>query len=160
MGEYGLRRKSKPQRDIHWLSFHHGRNQKCRTSWRKREETPFQESSSDNKYDAIKSDDISIKNFIVALKVTSTVKSTLRIDLAAQDKNRLINVVVNAEEERNMILSNLGYLKNISEYKTISPTEDYTITERRMIKDLSNKVKEKNKKEWITWFQICMETTR
>ena len=75
--------KSNSQRDIHWVFYHHGRNQECRTSWRKREETPFEESSSDKKYDAIKSDDVSINNFIAALKVTSTVKSALRINLAA-----------------------------------------------------------------------------
>ena len=38
-----------------------------------------EESSSDNKSDAIKSDDIYINNFIAALKVTSTVKSASRL---------------------------------------------------------------------------------
>ena len=106
-----------------------------------------EESSSDNKDDAIKSDDIYINNFIAALKVTSTVKSASRIDLPAQDKNRPIKVVVNTEEERNRIFSNLRNLKGIPEYKTISVTEDYTITERQMIKDWSDKTKEKNKNE-------------
>ena len=115
-----------------------------------------EESSSDNKDDAIKSDDIYINNFIAALKVTSTAKSASRIGLPAQGKNRPMKVVINIEEERNRILSNLRYLKDIPEYKTISVTEDYTITERRMIKDWSDKSKEKNKNE----FQICMESAR
>ena len=34
-------------------------------------------------------------------------------------------------------------MKGIPEYKTISVTEDYTIIERRMIKDWSDKTKEK-----------------
>ena len=106
-----------------------------------------EESSSDNKDDAIKSDDIYINNFIAALKVTSTVKSASRIGLPAQDKNQAIKVVMNMEEERNRILSNLRNLKRTSEYKTISVTKDYTITERRMIKDWSDKAKEKNKNE-------------
>ena len=38
-----------------------------------------EESSSDNKDDAIKSDDIYINNFIAALKVTSTVKCASRL---------------------------------------------------------------------------------
>ena len=42
---------------------------------------------------------------------------------------------MNTEEQRNRILSNLRDLNGI-------PTEDYTITERRMIKDWSDKVKE------------------
>ena len=58
-----------------------------------------------------------------------------------------MKVVINIEEERNRILSNLRYLKDIPEYKTISVTEDYTITERRMIKDWSDKANEKNKNE-------------
>ena len=58
-----------------------------------------------------------------------------------------MKVVINIEEERNRILSNLRYLKDIPEYKTISVNEDYTITERRMIKDWSDKANEKNKNE-------------
>ena len=51
------------------------------------------------------------------------------------------------EEERSSILSNLRNLKGIPEYKTISVIEEFTITERRMIKDWPDKVKEKNKNE-------------
>ena len=50
---------------------------------------------------------------------------------------------MNTEEERNRILSNLRNLKGIPEYKIISLTEDYTITGRQMIKDWSDKAKEK-----------------
>ena len=42
-----------------------------------------EESSSDNKDDAIKSDDIYINNFIAALKATSNAKSASRIGLPA-----------------------------------------------------------------------------
>ena len=90
--------------------------------------------------DAIKSDDIYINNIIAALKVISTVKSASRIGLPTQDKNRPIKVVMSTENERNRILSRLRNLKDIPEYKTmniISVTEDYTITERRMIRDWS-----------------------
>ena len=54
---------------------------------------------------------------------------------------------MNTEKERNKILSNLRNLKDIPEYKTISVTEDYAITERRMIKDWSDKANEKNKND-------------
>ena len=105
------------------------------------------ESSSDNKDDAIKSDNIFINSFLAASKVISTVKRASRIGLPVQGKNRPIKVVMNAEDERNRILSNLRNLKGIPEYKTISVTEDYTITERQMIKDLSDTAKGKNKNE-------------
>ena len=101
--------------------------------------------SSDNKDDAIKSNDIYRNNFIAALKVTST--EYIQKRSSGQDKNRPIKVVMNTEEERNKILSNLRILKDIPEYKTISVTEDYTITERRIVKDWSDKAKEKNKNE-------------
>ena len=74
-----------------------------------------EESSSDNKDDAIKSDNIYINKIIAALKVTSTVKSASRIGLPAQDKNRTTKIVMNTEEERNRILSNLRNLKGIPE---------------------------------------------
>ena len=102
-----------------------------------------EKSFSENKDDVIKSDDTYINNFIAALKITSTVKSASRIGLPAPDKNPPIKVVVNTDEERNRILSNLRNLKDIPEYKTISVTEDFTITERRIIKDWSDKPKEK-----------------
>ena len=54
---------------------------------------------------------------------------------------------MNTEDKGNRILSNPRSLKDIPEYKTISVTENYTITKRRMIKDWSGKVKEKNKNE-------------
>ena len=53
------------------------------------------------------------------------------------------------EEERSSILSNLRNLKGIPEYKTITVIEDFTITERRMIKGWSDKVKEKKKKNYL-----------
>ena len=93
-----------------------------------------EESFSDNKDDAIKSDDIYTSNFIAALKVTYTVKSASRIALSAQDENQPIKVIMNTEEERNRILSNLRNLKGIPEYKTISVTEDYTGL-HRLLKD-------------------------
>ena len=73
------------------------------------------ESSSDSKNDGIRSDDIYINNFIAELMVTSTVKSESRIGVPVQDKNRPIKVVMNTEEVRNRILSNLRNLKYIPE---------------------------------------------
>ena len=103
----------------------------------------IEESSSDNKDDAIRSDYIYINNFIAALKVVSTVKSSSKIGLLVQDNNGPIKVVMNREEEKNRILTNLRNLKDISENKSISVTKDYIITERRMIKDWPDKANEK-----------------
>ena len=61
------------------------------------------ESSSDNKDDVIKSDNIFTNSFLAASKVISTVKSASRIGLPVQGKNRPIKVVMNAEDEKNRI---------------------------------------------------------
>ena len=51
-------------------------------------------------------------------------------------------------EERDKVPSNLRKLKVIPEYKTINVTEDYSITQRRMIKDWSDdRAKQRNKNE-------------
>ena len=51
-------------------------------------------------------------------------------------------------EERDKVPSNLRKLKDIPEYKTINVTEDYSITQRRMIKDWSgDRAKQRNKNE-------------
>ena len=104
-----------------------------------------EESSSDNKDDAIKFDDVYINNFVAALKLTSTVKSASRIGRQVQDKNQSIKVAVNTEEKRNRISSNLRNLKGIPEYKTIS------VAERQMIKDWSDKVQQKSLDSKFVW---------
>ena len=54
---------------------------------------------------------------------------------------------MNNEDDKNKIMLNLSNLKNQSSYKGISITEDYTITERKLLKDWSNKATVKNNEE-------------
>ena len=54
---------------------------------------------------------------------------------------------MNNEEEKNNIMANLRNLKDQVAFKGLSVTDDYTIAERRMIKEWTDKVKENNDKE-------------
>ena len=54
---------------------------------------------------------------------------------------------MSGEEERDKILSNLRNLKDITNCKTVSVTKHFTITEKHVIKDWSDKAKERNKKK-------------
>ena len=46
-----------------------------------------------------------------------------------------------------MVMSNLRNLKGNDEFTGISITDDYTISERQMLKEFANKAKEKNSLE-------------
>ena len=51
---------------------------------------------------------------------------------------------MNNEEEKNKIMANLRNLKDQVAFKGLSVTDDYTIAERQMIKEWTDKVKENN----------------
>ena len=95
-----------------------------------------------------KTDEDFITYFIGALEVTATTfKSVSRIVKADPAKKRPIKVAMNNEEEKNKIMANLRNIKDQVEFKGLSVTDDYTIAERRMIKEWTDKVKENNDKE-------------
>ena len=62
---------------------------------------------------------------------------------------------MSGEGEKEKILLNLRNLEDIPEYKTISVTKDYTITERRIINNLSDRAKERNKDEELDSKFVC-----
>jgi len=62
-------------------------------------------------------------------------------------RKRPIKIVLSNEEERHKMLSNLTNLKGNMSYKGISITEDYTLNERKLIKEFSEQAKLKNIKE-------------
>ena len=62
-------------------------------------------------------------------------------------RKRPIKIVLSNEEERHKMLSNLTNLKGYMSYKGISITEDYTLNERKLIKEFSEQAKLKNIKE-------------
>lgn len=75
-----------------------------------------------------------------------TLKLKSRIGLSEENK-KPIKVVLHNEQDLEKILNNLQNLQDNTEYKGISITEDYIVSERQMIKEFANKAKEKNSLE-------------
>ena len=66
-----------------------------------------------------------------------------RIGGSEDMKMMLVKVVLHNEQDNKKILNNLQSLGN-TEYKGISITEDYIISERQIVKEFANKAIERN----------------
>ena len=81
------------------------------------------------------------------LKVKVNVKHVMRIGANETERSRPIKVCLGNEKEKEAFVGNLTALKNIPRYKKISITEDYTIAERLLIKEMVKKAALKNESE-------------
>ena len=107
-----------------------------------------EENAATDKEEAKESDQEFIANFIRAVGLNKIkYKNCVRIGKSDPSKKRPIKVVLNSEAEKNNIMENLKELKGQESFRGISVTDDYTITERQMIKNQSEKAKEQNNKE-------------
>ena len=88
-----------------------------------------------------------VKSLIGALRLSTTYKGCLRIGKADPTKKRPIKVVFNTEAEKNKIMENLKELKGQEKFRGMSITDDYTLAERQIIKEYSDKAKDYNNKE-------------
>ena len=71
-------------------------------------------------------------------------KMITRIGRQELNKKRPIKIIMSKEDEKKNIMGNLINLKGKEKYKGISITEDYTISERRMIKEFKTSASNKN----------------
>lgn len=76
-----------------------------------------------------------------------TIKSIARLGPENSDKRRPIKVSLNNGNEKEQVMGNLAKLKGNVMYKKVSVTEDYTVSERKMIQEMREQVKEKNNQE-------------
>ena len=76
-----------------------------------------------------------------------TIKSITRLGPENSDKRRPIKVSLNNGNEKEQVMGNLSKLKGNVMYKKVSVTEDYTVSERKMIQEMREQVKEKNNQE-------------
>ena len=74
-----------------------------------------------------------------------TAKSIIRIGKTENEKTRPIKVIFNNKEEKSKVMSNLRHLKGKEGYNKISITDDYTMSERKMVKDYVDIAKQKNR---------------
>ena len=76
-----------------------------------------------------------------------TVKSMERIGNKSSEKIRPLKVTFNNESDKAKVIGNLKNLKGKSNYNGISIKEDFTISERSIIKEYVQRANEKNEKE-------------
>ena len=76
-----------------------------------------------------------------------TVNDVVRLGTANTDKRRPIKVSLSNGNEREQVMRNLTNLKGNESYKKISITEDYTVSERKMIQEMREQARQKNDQE-------------
>ena len=92
-------------------------------------------------------DNIFFDNFVKDLCIGSVqAKSITRIGQKCDGKKRPIKVTLPSHDIKEKIMRNLKNLKNKG-YTRISITDDYTVSERKIIKDFVEKAKDSNSKE-------------
>ena len=97
---------------------------------------------------AKKKDEDFANNLLKAMKIENIMfKSVHRIGKPNPEKKRPMMLMVNSESDKDKILANLTNLRNQIEYKGVSVTEDYTLTERKLLQDWREKAKVKNNEE-------------
>lgn len=88
-----------------------------------------------------------VSRMIQLVSVGIKPKSITRIGRDDTHRKRPIKVVFQTEQDKENILGNLSNLKGFDEFKGISVTEDYTITERNIVKEFTEKARERNNQE-------------
>ena len=97
--------------------------------------------------DQSNNDEVFIKQFINDLQIGKIeTKSINRIGQKCEGKKRPVKVVVQNSADKTKIMNNLSNLKNKG-YNGISVKDDYTMTERNMIRDFVEKAKLANANE-------------
>ena len=95
-------------------------------------------------------DSLFVREMLKELQIGAiTAKQIERIGAADPNKGRPIKIVFNNEDEQQKVFLNLRNLKGMNLYKKISIREDYTFTERSLVKDFIQQAKLKNQEEDI-----------
>mgnify|MGYP001147636944 CR=1 FL=1 len=96
-----------------------------------------------------KKDDITfVKKLIQVCECdTVEVKNISRIGNASENKKRPIKIELHNEHEKEQIMNNLQKLKNRDDFKGVSITNDYTLSERQLIREFVSQAKAKSLQE-------------
>ena len=106
------------------------------------------EDSNAEKTTAKKKDEDFANNLLKAMKIENlTFRSVHRIGKPDPEKKRPMMLMLSSESDKDKILASLTNLRNQVEYKGVSVTEDYTLTERKLLQDWRDKAKAKNNEE-------------
>jgi hypothetical protein len=96
--------------------------------------------------DSEEKDKIFVQDMLKEISVGKVnTKSITRVGKTDGGKSRPIKVTFSNVDEKTKVMSNLRFLKGKETYNKVSITEDYTISERKMIKDYVDKAKKQNR---------------
>ena len=97
----------------------------------------------------VKEDDNTyVKELLQIIGVEAIPASTTRIGKRSEARPRPIKIVMGNQNEKKMIMTSLGNLKNVVEkFKRISVTDDYTAEERDAIKNKDTEARNKSEVE-------------
>ena len=94
-----------------------------------------------------KKDEDFVKKFLAVVSTDVKYKSIYRLGKPDPTKKRPMMLQLENEADKDKIMMNLQSLKGKIEYKGVSITEDYTVTERKLLQDWRDKAKTKNDSE-------------
>lgn len=94
-----------------------------------------------------KCDEVFVTTFLQDIYVHVSTKTIVRLGQKNPGKRRPLKVSFTTVEEKERVMGNLSSLKGKEDYKGISITEDYTIEERNMIKNWTDKAIQKTNEE-------------
>ena len=87
------------------------------------------------------------KKLMTDLKIDDKTKNVIRIGKLQEEKNRPIKITLTNLADKENVMANLKNLKGIDKYKGISITNDYTLTQRKIVIEWTQKANERNEKE-------------
>ena len=105
------------------------------------------ESVSADKDDVKKLNEEYVGELLRTLNLTMSHKSVYRLGKPDTSKKRPIKLVMNNEVDKQNVMNNLKNLKDVELFRGVSVTEDYTASERNMIRNMVEDAKAKNSKE-------------
>ena len=85
-----------------------------------------------------------VKRFIQEVSGNISTKSIQRIGITDTNKRKPILITFFSKQDKEKIMNNLPNLKGKTDFKGISITEDYTISERQLIKEFRKTARDKN----------------
>ena len=93
------------------------------------------------------SDVLFVNKMMEQISTDITPKSVTRIERSELNKKKPIKVVFQNERDKEKVMNNLCNLKGNTEYIGISIRDDYTVSERKIIKEFVSKARDKNSLE-------------
>ena len=101
------------------------------------------------------SDDEFVQNFLSIVGADVTPESKTRLGNKVDGRTRPLKLVMKSSEEKDRVMSRLVNLKNADDrYRKVSVRDDYSIDERNLIKQWSDKAAAKNQAENTTEYKV------